>query len=208
MCSLPSQEKQLLLDVARRALVAAVERRESIDGFPEKSIPTEFGGVFVTLHRRGRLRGCIGQIGASLPLERAVAQSAKSAALEDPRFSPVRTEELPEIEIELSVLSVPAEISLDQIEPGKHGLIVSNGYRRGVLLPQVAMQFGWTAQRFLEETCVKAGIDPDSWRQPETCVRGFTAEVFSEEGVRAARAGSEPELPAPAPAKTGYSTST
>jgi uncharacterized protein len=185
MSSLGSHEKQILLDIARRSVVAAVERRESLGSLPE-SIPVECGGVFVSLHRRGRLRGCIGQIGRNQPLARVVAHCARSAALEDPRFSPVRIDELSEIEIELSILSVLEEISLDQIEPGKHGLMVSRGYQRGVLLPQVATQFGWAARRFLEETCVKAGFDSAAWTDPETSVHGFTAEVFSEKDLLAA----------------------
>jgi uncharacterized protein len=206
MSSLGSREKRFLLDIARRALVASVERRESLANLPESG-PTEYGGVFVSLHRRGRLRGCIGQIGANQPLVHAVAHSAKSAALEDPRFSPVRIDELNEIEVELSVLSVPAQISLDEIEPGRHGLMVSRGHHRGVLLPQVATQFHWGAQRFLEETCAKAGIDRTAWRDPETRVEGFTAEVFNEKDPLAESA-SEPEPAATQLPKTGYSSST
>lgn len=186
MSSLGSCEKQLLLGVARRAVVAAVERRESLGSLSEL-IPIEYGGVFVSLHRRGRLRGCIGQIGADRPLLGAVAHSAKSAALEDPRFSAVRIDELAEIEIELSILSVLGKISLDQIEPGKHGLLVSRGCQRGLLLPQVATQFGWAARLFLEETCVKAGFDSAAWMDPATSIQGFTAEVFSEKDLLARR---------------------
>lgn len=198
MSLLGSSEKQLLLDVARRAVIAAVERRESLENTPE-SMAIEFGGVFVSLHRRGRLRGCIGQIGAHGSLTQTVAHCAKCAALEDPRFSPVRTDELFEIEIELSVLSVPEVISPGQIEAGKHGLMVSHGYQRGVLLPQVAPQFGWAAMRFLEETCAKAGLDREAWKDPETRVQAFTAEVFSEKDL--AGEGAHPP-------KTNYSSST
>lgn len=206
MSSLGSLEKQLLLDVARKALVAAVERRESLENLSE-SIPIECGGVFVSLYRRGRLRGCIGQIGAHDSLIRMVAHCAKSAALEDPRFSPVRTDELPGIEIELSVLSTPEIISLDQIETGKHGLMVSNGSQRGVLLPQVARQFGWTAMRFLEETCLKAGLDREAWKDPETRVQAFTAELLSEKSLGGAGAPDQ-KIPPTARAKADYSSST
>ena len=136
-----------------------------------------------------------------------MAHSAKAAALEDPRFDPVRVEEISEIEIELSILSVPEEIAPDRIEPGKHGLIVSRGWQRGVLLPQVATEFGWTAQRFLEETCAKAGFDREAWKHQETHIQAFSAEVFSESDIRVGRT-DEPETPVRLRAKTGYSSST
>jgi hypothetical protein len=113
-------------------------------------------------------------------LAEVVAHCSKSAALEDPRFEAVSVAELPGIEIELSVLSVPVDVNLEQIEPGKHGLIVSCGWKRGVLLPQVAGQFHWSAQQFLEETCAKADLARDAWKDPATRVQAFTAEVFSE----------------------------
>jgi uncharacterized protein len=180
MSSLRNREKQLLLELARRALTMAVERRESLDSLPHDPELGESFGAFVTLRKRGRLRGCIGQIGAERSLVEVVAHCAKSAALEDPRFEPVRVEELREIEIELSVLSPLEEIAPDRIEAGKHGLMVSLGVRRGLLLPQVAVECHWTAGRFLEETCVKAGLERDAWRDAETKIHGFTAEVFAE----------------------------
>jgi AmmeMemoRadiSam system protein A len=180
MSSLDNREKQLLLELARRALIAAVERREFLDSLPPDPQLGESFGAFTTLRKRGGLRGCIGQIGAERSLLEVIAHCAKSAALEDPRFEPVRAEELREIEIELSVLSRLEEIAPDRIEVGKHGLIVSHGHRRGVLLPQVAIECHWAAGRFLEETCVKAGLKRDAWREPETLIQGFTAEVFAE----------------------------
>jgi uncharacterized protein len=184
MSSLGNREKQLLLDLARRALIAAVEGRKSLDNFPQDPQLGESFGAFVTLHKRGRLRGCIGQIGAERSLIEVVAHCAKSAALEDPRFEPVHFEELREIEIEVSVLSPLEEIAPGRIEVGKHGLMVSQGHRRGVLLPQVAIECHWAAGRFLEETCVKAGLERDAWRELETKIQGFTAEVFGEADFR------------------------
>ena len=186
MSSLRSAEKQLLLEVARRALTLAAERSESLDNLPELPAPYEHGGAFVTLHHRGRLRGCIGQIESSQSLVQVIAHSAKAAALEDPRFDPVRADELAEIEIELSVLSPPVEIAPDRIEAGTQGLIVSRGGQRGVLLPQVASERHWASMRFLEETCVKAGLERDAWGKPETKIHGFTAEVFQESDFRSA----------------------
>jgi AmmeMemoRadiSam system protein A len=161
-------------------MIAGVEHREPSGTTSRDAEFIASGGAFVTLHRRGRLRGCIGQIISDEPLAEVVAHCAKAAALEDPRFEPVQPEELAEIEIELSILSRPEPIAPEQIEAGKHGLMVSQGWRRGILLPQVATEFRWTAARLLEETCVKAGFDREAWRDPQTEIRGFIAEVFRE----------------------------
>jgi AmmeMemoRadiSam system protein A len=180
MSSLGNREKKFLLEIARQALCLAAERRKSLENIAPDPAFGESTGAFVTLRKRGRLRGCMGQIGSGRPLAQVVAHSAKSAALEDPRFDPVRLNEVGEIEIEISVLSALAEISAEQIEAGKHGLLVSRGLQRGLLLPQVATECRWTARRFLEETCIKAGLGREAWREPETRIQGFTAEVFSE----------------------------
>lgn len=180
MSPLAEREKQLLLELARRALTAGVQKREPVHDFPDDNNLRQPGGAFVTLHRRGRLRGCVGQLPSKDPLVEVVAHCAKSAALEDPRFRPVPAEELAEIEIELSVLSPLEDVTLEHIAPGRHGLVVSRGGRRGVLLPQVATEFNWQATRFLEETCLKAGLEREAWKDPQTRVQAFTAEVFSE----------------------------
>ena len=180
MFSPASLDKKLLLEIARQALQAGVERRESLQNLPKDLAPAESTGAFVTLRKRGRLRGCIGQVGTGQPLVEVIAHCAKAAALEDPRFQPVRTEELAEIEIEISALSDLQEIAPDAIEAGKHGLIVSRGSQRGLLLPQVATEMRWNARKLLEETCVKAGLEREAWRDPETKIQGFTAEAFSE----------------------------
>ena len=202
MSSLADSEKKQLLEVARRALLAAAERREPPCVPAAESRPSS--GAFVTLHRGSRLRGCIGQLATGEPLLEVVSRCARCAALEDPRFSPVVGAEAAQIEIEISVLSPPEDISPDRIEPGKHGLLVSNGWQRGVLLPQVAMQFGWNGLRFLEETCVKAGLDREAWKQSGTRVQAFTAEVFSESEFREPRPGT----PVIDPSKPSYSSST
>jgi AmmeMemoRadiSam system protein A len=192
MSSLADREKKLLLEVARRACTEAVERRDSPLDLSVSDALRRPGGAFVTLHRGSRLRGCIGQLPGGEPLIDVVAQCARSAALEDPRFSPVSPVEITEIDIEISVLSPLEEIVPEKIEAGKHGLVVSRGWQRGVLLPQVATQFGWTAERFLEETCVKAGFDRGAWKDSATRIQAFTAEVFSESALNDARA-NEPE---------------
>ncbi len=184
MSSLDNRERLFLLEVARRALIAAVETGKTLEVSSRDLAGSECAGAFVTLRRRTRLRGCIGQIGTKQSTVEVVAYSARAAALEDPRFDPVRSEELRDIEIELSVLSVPERIEPRQIEAGKHGLIVSRGWQRGVLLPQVAVEQRWESVRFLEETCVKAGLERDAWKQPETLILAFTADVFSESEIR------------------------
>jgi AmmeMemoRadiSam system protein A len=205
MSSAGNLEKKLLLELARRAVSAAVEGREFVAQFPELSHLQNLGGAFVTLHRRGRLRGCVGQVASSESLVETVAYCAKAAALEDPRFDPVRSDELSEIEIELSVLSRLETIAPEQIQAGKHGLMVSRGTQRGVLLPQVAAQFRWSGRRLLEETCVKAGFERDAWKNPETLVQAFTAEIFGESDLpEEAGVQSGP----PGRAKPGYSSST
>jgi AmmeMemoRadiSam system protein A len=184
MSSLAESEKKLLLEIARRALAAAVEQGREPAEFSSGGTLRRLGGAFVTLHKHSKLRGCIGQLPGSAPLAEVVAHCAASAALEDPRFSPVRPDEVAEIEIEISVLSKLEDVPAEQIVPRKHGLVISRGYNRGVLLPQVATQFNWNAQRFLEETCEKAGLDRNSWRDPQTRVQVFTAEVFGDAALR------------------------
>ncbi|HXW63352.1 MAG TPA: AmmeMemoRadiSam system protein A [Candidatus Acidoferrales bacterium] len=183
MSSLDNREKLLLLAVARRTVIAAVESRPSDRELPAELSALECAGVFVTLRRCGRLRGCIGQIAVRQPAAELVAYSARAAALEDPRFEPIRKDELTEIEIELSVLSPPEPIAPERVEAGRHGLIVSRGFQRGVLLPQVATEHRWESLRFLEETCVKAGLERDAWNDPQTQILAFTAQVFSESEI-------------------------
>jgi AmmeMemoRadiSam system protein A len=180
MSSLAEREKQLLLQIARSALTLGVANQPPLHDFRNEEFLRQPSGAFVTLHRRNRLRGCVGQLPGRDTLAAVVAHCARAAALDDSRFDPVTSTELSEIDIEVSVLSALEDVTLEAIEPGKHGLIVSRGMQRGVLLPQVASQFKWGAQRFLEETCVKAGLERDAWKDPATRVQAFTAEVFSE----------------------------
>lgn len=206
MSSLADREKQLLLQIARRALIAAVEQGESLELFSPEGTGTietrDFGGAFVTLHRVQRLRGCIGQLVSDIPLAHLVAYCSRAAALNDPRFKPVAPQELSEIDIELSILSYPREVTPVEIEPGRHGLMVSKGVQRGLLLPQVASQYGWSAERFLQETCMKGGLEANAWKFESTRIQAFTAEVFSEAGL-----GRE-EPHTFAPGRPNYSSST
>ncbi len=203
MSPLLSSQKQLLLDIARRSVIEAVHNRTSADIFSSDSGELLSAGAFVTLHRKGRLRGCIGHIGAPQPSAPLVAYCARAAALEDPRFRRVEAHELAEIEIELSILSSLEAILAEQIEIGKHGLMITSGPNRGLLLPQVAAQYGWNATRFLEETCAKAGLHRAAWRDRAVRIEAFTAEIFSE-----SRLGAEPSAAVRPRAKSGYSSST
>ena len=180
MSSLAESEKKSLLQVARQALTSAVNRNSSMDPLPDDGALMRSGGAFVTLFCGGRLRGCIGQLPFATPLVEVTAHCARAVASEDPRFPPVTVEELPVIHIEISVLSELVEVKPEQIVPGTHGLLVSNGSRRGVLLPQVAVQFRWDGTRFLEAACEKAGLPKDAWKSPATRIEAFTAEVFGE----------------------------
>src|SRR3954453_6963407 len=136
-------------------------------------------GAFTTLHIAGNLRGCVGYIAAVKPLIQTVAETAVAAAFDAPRFPRLSASEAPHLQIEISVLSLPKPIRAEEVVAGRHGLIISQGTRRGLLLPQVADEQHWDAPTFLSQTCIKAGLPPDAWREGAT-IEAFTAEVFGE----------------------------
>jgi AmmeMemoRadiSam system protein A len=138
----------------------------------------------VTLHVSGRLQGCIGVVDPHEPLGEAIVRCAASAALEDPRFAPMRAEQLDSLSIEISLLSPPAPIAPEAIEIGRHGLLIALHSQRGLLLPQVAVEHHLSREQFLEETCRKAGLRGQAWRDPEARLFGFTCEVFSDSSPR------------------------
>lgn len=174
-------EKQNLLALARWAIGKKLKT-----GGPEPKVePTPVlsaeRGVFVSLHKRGRLRGCIGNFSSATPLTLNVEDMARAAAFEDPRFPPLGPEELAEVDLEISVLTPMRRIkNLEEIEVGRHGIYITQGSCRGVLLPQVATEQGWDRDAFLENTCLKAGLGPDCWQDRETEIHIFSAEVFGE----------------------------
>ena len=144
------------------------------------------GGAFVTLHLDGELRGCIGYVEYPGPLRRAVDEVARKAAFEDPRFPPLTPPEIDRIEIEISVLSPLRRIrGSGEVRVGEDGLVVELGGHRGLLLPQVAREYRWGAEEFLENTARKAGLPPGTWRNSSAELYAFTAEVFSEESEKA-----------------------
>jgi len=184
MSQLSSDDRLALVEIARRAIAGAILEKR-IPDFPDfPASLSNHRGAFVTLYRAGALRGCVGQVENPGPLADVVARSAINAALNDPRFHPVGAEEVPTLEIEISVLTAPERIQPEAIVSGVHGLLVVRGVCRGLLLPQVASERKWSGQRLLEETCVKAGLARDAWRDPATEVFAFTADVFSESGLR------------------------
>jgi uncharacterized protein len=183
----PSEaERRALLELARNAIVEAVSRGELLENIPRDGIFAERRGAFVTVHVHGELRGCIGVVEGDEPLGQAIARCAVSAARTDTRFAPVRPEELTDLQIEISLLSLLAPITVEEIELGRHGLVISQGQHRGLLLPQVAPEHGFTKEQFLEETCRKAALPRDAWRSPDTRIYGFTCDVFAD-GQKAAK---------------------
>jgi AmmeMemoRadiSam system protein A len=176
---LDERERKELLGIAR-ATVEAYVRERRVPGLPDHSGKLDApGAAFVTLKIKGRLRGCIGYTEPVEPLCKVVQECAVAAATEDPRFSPVSPAELPSIDIEISVLTPLVPIRPEEVEVGRHGLMVSQGGRRGLLLPQVPVELGWDRETFLDQTCVKAGLPTDAWRRGAT-LQAFTAEVFGE----------------------------
>jgi AmmeMemoRadiSam system protein A len=169
--------------VARDAIERAVRGGDPADGGVTTAANEQAcGGVFVTLHKFGRLRGCMGILEPQDLLADAVRQAAVCAALQDPRFHPVSAAELGDLEIEVSVMSQPRAIrELAEIELGRHGIIVGRGRNRGLFLPQVATEYHFDREEFLSRCCSeKAGLPPDAWRDAGTQVLIFTTEVFSE----------------------------
>ena len=173
------EERRVLLDLAHRAIEAALGRKEI-----DTTAPTEHlaqpRGAFTTLHLKDELRGCVGYVIAAYPLYRTIAETAVAAAFYDTRFNPVTSSEAALLKIEISVLSPLFPVGAEDVEIGRHGLVVSQGGRRGLLLPQVPVEHGWDRVMFLEQTCFKAGLPANAWRQG-AMLEAFTAEVFAEE---------------------------
>ncbi len=177
---LSESQRQALLDLARRSVVAQVTGQSDSAPLPG-DLPAS-SGAFVTIKRRGTLRGCLGTLQCRRGLAAEVARCAADAASEDPRFPPVAPEELSELALEISVLGPLEPIDptdSDAIAIGRHGLVAEQGHRRGLLLPQVATEWGWTTEQFLRQTCVKAGLPADAWQHGARIFR-FDAEVFGE----------------------------
>jgi len=175
------EERTSLMKLARETISSRLKRVEAPPYHPVSEKLTEPAGAFVTLHKKGALRGCIGYVQAMKPLYESVQEMAVAAAFQDPRFPPLVESEIDDIDIEISVMSPVRQVSsTDKIEVGKHGIIIKRGFHQGLLLPQVATEQGWDRDTFLKHTCFKAGLDGDCWQKPDTEISIFSAEVFSE----------------------------
>jgi AmmeMemoRadiSam system protein A len=178
--TLSREEKIALLQLARGAIGQSLGQAESSPPLETPSLLQHYG-VFVTLHKNAKLRGCIGYITATKSLIQLVADAAQASAFQDTRFGPLRKEEWDSIEIEISVLSPLKPLdTIEEIEVGKHGIVMKQGYRSGLLLPQVAVEYNWDRETFLTNTCYKAGLDGNCWRDPDTEIEIFSAIVFNE----------------------------
>ncbi len=172
------EERAELLRIAHQSILAAVaDKKADFQVTSEHLLQPR--GAFTTLHLDARLRGCVGYIFPVLPLFRTVAETAAAAALNDTRFLPVTPEEAPRLSIEISVMSPLFPIAPENVEIGRHGLLVTLGGRRGLLLPQVPTELGWDRETFLAETCRKAGLPPAAWQHGAT-LQAYTAEVFAD----------------------------
>jgi AmmeMemoRadiSam system protein A len=179
--TLTAADKQLLLHVARDSIEAQFKGKAAPPVKVTSPVLQELRGAFVSLHRQGQLRGCIGYLEAVKPLLETVREMAPAAAFQDPRFRPLQAGELADLEIEISVLTPMRLIkNPDEIEVGKHGLYIIKGMNRGLLLPQVATQYHWDRRTFLEQTCAKAGLPGEAWKDPGTQIYVFRADIFAE----------------------------
>src|SRR6516165_445218 len=157
-------ERRILLDLAHRSIESAL-LDQSIDTTPPSEHLARPRGAFTTLHLGGELRGCIGYVLPMASLYQTVADTARAAAFDDPRFQPVSVDEAPHLQIEISVLSIPQPIRPVDVIIGKHGLIITMGARRGLLLPQVPVEWDWDRETFLAQTCIKAGLPAGAWQR-------------------------------------------
>ena len=180
---LSEAERNKLLEIARKTIESRLAGKKTPEFRPLKSTTlNEKRGGFVTLHKHGQLRGCIGYIEAKKPLYRTIEEMTQAAAFNDPRFPPLIREELKDLSIEISVLTPLREIKdINEIETGVHGIYLIKGFYSGLLLPQVATQYKWDRLTFLKETCHKAGLPSDAWKDKDTRIYIFSADIFGED---------------------------
>lgn len=176
---LNEEEKKTLHQIAKTVIENKARGKTVPDFKVESPVLKENRGAFVTIHKKGQLRGCIGYIEGHGPLHKTIEEMAEAAAFRDPRFTPVKEKELPELELEISVLTPLKKIKdMNEIEVGKHGIYIKKGWYSGLLLPQVATEYGWDRQTFLEHTCQKAGLPSNTWKEKDTEIYIFSADIF------------------------------
>jgi len=170
-----------LLAIARDAIIHQVKNEDYSPSPREEKALNVRSGCFVTITQDGHLRGCIGNFQSQQPLFQEVATMAVAAASQDPRFQPMSRDELDNFSLEITILSPLVKIDdIKQIEVGTHGIYIVKGHNRGVLLPQVATDYGWDRETFLQQTCLKAGLSQNSWQQPEAEIYFFCGQIISE----------------------------
>ena len=176
---LTEKEKKILLHVAMETIQSELDNELSPEYYYDNEIFKSNRGAFVTLHIKGRLRGCIGYIIGVAPLLDTIQKMAIAAGFEDPRFPPLIKDEFEQLNIEISVLT-PLEVvnNIDEIKVGRDGIIIKRGFRQGLLLPQVSEEQGWDKKTFLEHTCLKAGLPTNSWKMKDTVITKFSAQIF------------------------------
>src|SRR5258708_10335941 len=180
MPSLSEEDRIAILELARQGVLHAICHERPLSSCPTKGIFEERRGLFVTLHIAKKLRGCIGMVEGNAALGETLTRCAADAALHDPRFSRMRAEEMDTLEVEVSLLSPLQPIRPEEVEIRTHGLLVERGPRPGLLLPQVALEPRLSREQFLSETCAKAGLPRDAWKDPETKLLGFQCEIITE----------------------------
>jgi AmmeMemoRadiSam system protein A len=182
-------ERRLLLRLAHDSILSALDPQHAVLLDPPSAHLAEPRGVFTSLYLKGELRGCVGYVASVSSVYRAVAETSRAAAFEDTRFPPVTLDQAPHLAIDLSILAQPQQIQPEAIEIGRHGLLITMAARRGLLLPQVAVEHNWDRTTFLEQTCRKAGLPVDAWKKGAT-IEAFSAEIFGDNTDRAERAQS------------------
>lgn len=176
---LSDEEKQELRRIARTVIEAKVKGQPGPFFSPMTERLQEKHGAFVCIYKKGMLRGCIGTLEARAPMYKAVQEMAEASAFRDPRFRPVTEDELPYLDLEISILTPFRQIEApEEVEVGPHGLVIRKGFQSGLLLPQVATERNWDRVTFLQETCRKAGLPPDAWKDKDTEMYVFSADVF------------------------------
>jgi AmmeMemoRadiSam system protein A len=174
-------DQEVLFRVARESIMAQLKGEKAALPEATSKVLSQPSGVFVTLHRHGRLRGCIGYLAAMKPLLEAVQEMAVAAAFNDPRFPKLREDEVADLDLEISVLTPMRQIkNIEEIQVGHDGLFIERGPYRGLLLPQVATEYGWDRLTFLKQTCIKAGLPPDAWEDPSARIFIFSANILHE----------------------------
>jgi AmmeMemoRadiSam system protein A len=173
-----SEERSILLKLAHQSILSKFDRRDICLDPPSPHL-AEPRGVFTTIYLRGALHGCVGFVQPTSALYRNVAETARSAAFEDTRFTAITRDEATDLKVSLSVLSPLTPIAEEKIEIGRHGLLITKAGQRGLLLPQVPIEHGWDRITFLEQTCRKAGLPSDAWKNGAS-IEAFTAEIFGD----------------------------